>query len=678
MKYSIHRLPQFLLIFLAALLAQAVFAASDSTPPLSPVKLVFIHHSTGGNWLADANSSQPYGGLGSQLMANNYFVSATNYGWGPDAIGDNTDIIYWPSWFTGSNSPTILSALYSETGQNFGDFGSWSRLATDPGGENKIIMFKSCFPNSDIYGNATDAAGTTPNEDLTVSNVKAVYNNILNYFRTRPDKLFIVITPPPLRESEYASDAVPASTRAANARAVNNWIVNDWLAGYPYYNVAVFDYFNVLTGENNHHRWYNNTVQHVTTDSNNFAYYPSSDSHPNTQGHQKATTEFVTLLNYYYNRWFAGQGNVTPTSQTVTISQISVSPTTAPSVGSPVTVTVTASASGGSPIYYKFYYRANYGTANYDTTDWTVVQNYSTSNTAQYTFQQAGEYIIVVRAVTDPANEPAALPIIGQVVSVSGTGQPTITGLSSSATGAPVAGSAVIFTATASTPSGNTLYYRFYYRSAYGTTGYDTAPWVMVRDYSTSNSCPYIFPSAGSYIVVVRAVTNPSSEPLALPIIGGVVNVQASLQVTSTAFAEGTSIPAKYTCNGNDVSPPLAFSGIPSGTQSIAVICDDPDAPSGTFVHWVLFNLPASTASLSENVPNLDTLTNGARHGVNDFGTSSYGGPCPPSGTHRYYFKVYALDTMLSLPAGSTKAQVVSAMTGHILAEGQLMGRYGN
>ncbi len=281
------------------------FGAIDNSPPASTVKLIFIHHSTGGNWLADANSDQPYGGLGTALMNNNYYVSATNYGWGPNSVGDRTDIPDWPEWFTSSNSSTILPALYSETGQNVGGFGSWSCLGTDPGGENEIIMFKSCFPNSDLYGSPTDEAGSTLNEQYTVSNAKAVYNNLLTYFRTRTDKLFVVITAPPQNENDYSSDFQTAAERSANARAFNNWLVNDWLDGYEYNNVAVFDYFNVLTATDNHHRWYNNAVQHVTNTSYNYSAYPADtwDSHPSSTGHQKATAEFVDLLNYYYNTW---------------------------------------------------------------------------------------------------------------------------------------------------------------------------------------------------------------------------------------------------------------------------------------------------------------------------------------------------------------------------------------
>ena len=148
------------------------------------------------------------------------------------------------------------------------------------------------------------------------------------------------------------------------------------------------------------------------------------------------------------------------------------------------------------------------------------------------------------------------------------------------------------------------------------------------------------------------------------------------IKVKSTAFEEGGMIPKKYTCDGQDVSPPLSWTSVPSGTKTIALICDDPDAPMGTWVHWVLYNLPADIQELPENVPPQKTLANGAKQGTTDFRKIGYGGPCPPSGTHRYYFKLYALDTEIKLDAGITKKQLLEAMKGHILAEGQLMGKY--
>ena len=150
-----------------------------------------------------------------------------------------------------------------------------------------------------------------------------------------------------------------------------------------------------------------------------------------------------------------------------------------------------------------------------------------------------------------------------------------------------------------------------------------------------------------------------------------------SIELTSSAFQKETTIPKRYTGDGADQSPMLRWSEPPSGTKSIALICDDPDAPRGTWVHWVLFNVPPQARELEEGVPTTETLPSGAKQGKNDFGNIGYGGPAPPKGKpHRYFFKLYALDVALDLSAGATKAQLEKAMQGHILAEGQLMGNY--
>jgi Raf kinase inhibitor-like YbhB/YbcL family protein len=149
-----------------------------------------------------------------------------------------------------------------------------------------------------------------------------------------------------------------------------------------------------------------------------------------------------------------------------------------------------------------------------------------------------------------------------------------------------------------------------------------------------------------------------------------------AIVITSSAFSEGEAIPDRYTCDGPDVSPDLAWSGVPEAAASVALICDDPDAPMGTWVHWVLFNIPADAQGLPPEIPPDANLENGACHGTNDFRKLGYGGPCPPGGTHRYFFKLYALDTTLNLDSGITKAELLEAMEGHVLAEGQLMGTY--
>ena len=149
------------------------------------------------------------------------------------------------------------------------------------------------------------------------------------------------------------------------------------------------------------------------------------------------------------------------------------------------------------------------------------------------------------------------------------------------------------------------------------------------------------------------------------------------LDIKSTAFGEGNSIPKQYTCDGADISPQLSWSQPPEGTGSMVLICDDPDAPMGTWVHWVLYGLSPDTLEISENIPDDKEVLGGAKHGVNDFHKYGYGGPCPPGGTHRYFFKLYAVDTeVVDLDPGATKDEVLVAIKGYVLAEGQLMGRY--
>lgn len=296
--------------FIVSGITSADGAALNPNPP-SSASLIFIHHSTGENWLSDSN-----GGLGIALSNNNYFVSDTNYGWGPDSVGDNTDIGNWWNWFRGTSSSNYMSALYNESGQN----ASYSRLSTKPAGENEIIMFKSCFPNSAFQGSATDtvpAIGSNPlaGQDSssayhTIANAKGIYMDILEYFRVKQDKLFIVITAPPLSDNTWAN----------NARAFNEWLINDWLENYSFKNVAVFDFYNVLTtnggNENtndlnqssgNHHRWSGSAIEHITSGDDdsypNILEYPSSDDHPSVAGNLKATSEFLPLLNIYYNCW---------------------------------------------------------------------------------------------------------------------------------------------------------------------------------------------------------------------------------------------------------------------------------------------------------------------------------------------------------------------------------------
>jgi Raf kinase inhibitor-like YbhB/YbcL family protein len=150
------------------------------------------------------------------------------------------------------------------------------------------------------------------------------------------------------------------------------------------------------------------------------------------------------------------------------------------------------------------------------------------------------------------------------------------------------------------------------------------------------------------------------------------------IKIWSEKFRTGDNIPVEHTCDGADISPQLSWTDIPPDTKSIVLIMDDPDAPTGTFVHWVIFNIPAYTRSLPEGIPGYEVLLNSIIQGTNDFGLIGYGGPCPPPGKpHRYHFKIYALDIRLDLPPGVRKTDIENAMQGHILDKGELIGIYG-
>lgn len=158
------------------------------------------------------------------------------------------------------------------------------------------------------------------------------------------------------------------------------------------------------------------------------------------------------------------------------------------------------------------------------------------------------------------------------------------------------------------------------------------------------------------------------------PLTQGKTVMQFSL--TSLAFTHGQPIPRKYSCDGENISPPLQWTQPHPAVKSFVLIADDPDAPRGTWVHWVLYNMPATTSGLPEGIPTSAKLSDGSLQGNNSWPKLGYGGPCPPSGTHRYYFKLYALDTPLPLDSGATKEDVLAAMQGHILAHTELMGTY--
>jgi PKD repeat protein len=355
------------IVLLLPAVGSAIGGALNPDPPSETVRLVFIHHSTGENWLVDEN-----GGLGIALRDARYFVSDTNYGWGPadtdvgyDTIGDHTDIGHWYNWFSGPHRNGYMTALYAH-----GDtWCGYSRREDDPGGENRIVMFKSCFPNSNLSGSPTDPippiasnplkGNDSGSEQMTLANAKGIYVEILKYFATRQDKLFVVVVQPPLSRDE--SDA----EHAANARALATWLQRDWLADYPYRNVFVFDFFDVLTSngsstrtgddaandagwaDGNHHRYRNGAIEHLQTVANDHSAYRSDrwNSHPTQAGNRKAVAEFVPLLNIAYHCWHGDGGCPNGTTACSLGCSASASPTSV-AVGGSVAFTASATATG--------------------------------------------------------------------------------------------------------------------------------------------------------------------------------------------------------------------------------------------------------------------------------------------------------------------------------------------
>jgi hypothetical protein len=293
--------------------------------PASLTKLVFIHHSVGEDW------GRPDGGdLRAKLNENNYHVADTNYDWGPadaDAgeakIGDHTDIGHWSSWFLGPNRDTYLGALFVNTHVT----DSWgTNTTTDPGGENTVVMFKSCFLSGmRLSGNASDPLpgegsanpikGQPYSEEAayTIANAKGLYRDLLGYFASRQDRLFVLVTTPPSVQGEVSA------VEAQNLRALNQWLVRKWLASYPHKNVAVLDLHNVLTSNGGstdqndlgasggaHHRLAagGKHVEALLGPSDFLQYATSSsDSHPTAAGLKKATGELLPLLNVAYHCW---------------------------------------------------------------------------------------------------------------------------------------------------------------------------------------------------------------------------------------------------------------------------------------------------------------------------------------------------------------------------------------
>jgi|WetSurMetagenome_2_1015567.scaffolds.fasta_scaffold132741_2 Raf kinase inhibitor-like YbhB/YbcL family protein len=177
-------------------------------------------------------------------------------------------------------------------------------------------------------------------------------------------------------------------------------------------------------------------------------------------------------------------------------------------------------------------------------------------------------------------------------------------------------------------------------------------------------------------LIIFFSCQNKNSELVPKEQIPRKEKEKTEMKIISNSFKENEMIPSKYTCTGENTSPQLEWTGYPENTKSFAIIFDDPDAPAGAWVHWVVYNIPLSINELKEDFPRDKSFENGIKQGITDFGRTGYDGPCPPGGTHRYYFKLYALDILINKDAGMTKQELLKAMEGHIVAEAQLMGKY--
>ena len=254
---------------------------ADRAPGASEIadgKICFIHHSTGSAWIATDK-----GTLGTALNANGYYVVECDYGWSDPGYdqGSSTDTGDWPDWF----NDTVMPYVYA----NEAHF-DYTNSIDDPGGEVEIVMFKSCYPNSEVGRSIVDE--------------QAVYNSLLEYFGDHTDRMFVLVVPPP----EIVINS------AALTRELANWLADrdsGWLSGYAHDNVYAFDYYNVLTDPNNHHRiGASGSEEHIVSvnpvdsaNPNELYYYTGTNDHPTSEGHRKATEEFLPLLNEWYDAW---------------------------------------------------------------------------------------------------------------------------------------------------------------------------------------------------------------------------------------------------------------------------------------------------------------------------------------------------------------------------------------
>lgn len=411
-----------------------------------------------------------------------------------------------------------------------------SYLASNPVIDSTGTLFSIWIGGNDLLEYSRGESKYTSPDSLILGATGVTVQAMENLYE-KGGRNFLVLNLPDIGKAPaFSSSSAEMRAVATLMSTMYNqylWnLVDQFASSHADASVIKFDVFSYINSELTGGEFANTTETYMKYDANGNRTLehnePASDYffwdmiHPMTRAHQRLADAVFSSSGATVNRInpvVAVTGyNISSSHQTIQASE-------------PVTVTVNASATGSAPVYYEFYYCANYGTSDYSSTQWTKVQDYSTSNSCTYSFPSSGNYIVVARAVTDPSNLPSALPIVGSMISVGGgTSQVNISGYTTTATPDTVTGSPVNISVNASTPDSSAISYKFFYCGNYGSSTYDTIAWNTVQEYSSANSCSYTFSDPGNYIVVTRAVTDPRNEPDALPIVGSIVTVNSPAQ----------------------------------------------------------------------------------------------------------------------------------------------------
>lgn len=593
----------------------------NPNPPSTTVKLVFIHQSTGANWL-----HRNFGGMIYEMNNNHYYVSDAhrNTAGDPYDIATRTDIGDWYEWFAGPNSEEITDWLYDLDNTRYNTIPN-----PDNDLENEIIMFKSCFPNSNIWGNPDDPhnddpappRGFAPNSpDHNVANIKRIYVDALEYFETRQDKLFIVITAPPLLMDDTDE------TRATNARAINNWLVYEWLDDYPYHNVAVFDFFGVLTtnggdantndlgwSTGNHHRLITTTapitIQHKTdgdddTDLNVLEYPTQSgtDNHPSVAGYHKATGEFIPLLNAYYNCWKHG-ACWNNTANWISITAIPDTASVYPGEATTYTVSAAASEDVTNSLPLDLQGAPPDAVASFAPNPITppgTSQLYITTATST----PAGTYAMTVTSTSDQLTDTVSLTLSVEPAPIS----PTFSLIAQPSTDSIIPGDATAYMITVSASEGFTIPVTLTLQRSPSDATISFAPNPITPSFTsqlyitTATSTP-----AGTYAMTVTGVSDQLTDTVSLTLT--IETLSLSTQPAARSILPGDR--AVFTLSvmvDEDFADPVTLTLENAPSETIASFVPNPVTPPNTSQLYV-----TTTTSITDGI---HTMTAIATSGV--------------------------------------------------------------